>query len=205
MDNDKGPIVLQHHTNQVNAEVETTTGKEHVMPARSLGLIRRHTNRLNDLVQKWMGEKPALKAIQLKVEEAVGKVNATWQSYQQLAIKGDKERAERDSAMSVLNKWIQEWRPNVLLFIKGADENIHKIPSTGGTTDDTIRVAEDMVALMESSSEAETFRKDAIDSLGDKLESAKKENKEAIDALPAENLAREAYGMACSEANVILV
>jgi hypothetical protein len=93
----------------------------------------------------------------------------------------------------------------VLIHISGAEENIHKLPTSGATADDLIRVAEDLLDLMDKNPQAESFKTMATEALGNRLTAAKKETAEALAALPAESLAREAYSEASMKANDILV
>jgi len=175
------------------------------MAYRNLALIRRHTNRLDGLVEQKKQEHPLLGVLAPKVRQVTDRVNNAWQQYQQAAIIGNKERIERDSAITVLVKWIQQWRPMVLMYVPGAQENIHKLPPNGGTADDIIRLAEDLQALISNNPAAAELKETALAELGGKLASAKKETKEAIEAMPAENAAREAYNEACIAANEILI
>jgi len=175
------------------------------MPNRNLTLIRRHINRLLELIRQKGALYPVLQILTPLVESAVQSVNDAWQKYQQAAVIGTKERSERDSAAGVLLKWIQQWRPLVLLFVPGAEANIHKFPSTGGTVDDSIRIAEDLQSMIMNNPAAASLKEAALAELGEKLANAKKETREAVDALPLENAAREAYTEACLRANEVLV
>lgn len=175
------------------------------MPSRSQAIIRRDINRLQILIERLHETFKALAAIKSPVDNAAALVNNTWQKFQQAAVAGDKERAERDSAIATLIEWIQNWRPVVLMLVAGASSNIRQLPSSGATPDDVIRVAEDMVKFIDGNQGAEAFREDAKTELADKLESARKETQEASAALPAEAAARQAYSDASIAANNILI
>lgn len=175
------------------------------MPARTQAMIRRGINRLNALVSQHSETHAPLAVIKPLVETAAQKVNDAYQSYQQAAVTGDKERAERDTAIAVLLDWVQHWRPVVMMLVSGASDNIRNLPSSGATPDDVIHVAEDMQAFIQENTEAAAFREQAISDLGTKLDDARKETSEAVQALPAEAAARSAYSEACIEANGVLV
>ena len=80
--------------------------------------------------------------------------------------------------MDILIKWIQRWRPVILLSIPGADQNLRNLPSSGATPDDVIRVAEDMIEFMKTNTGASSFEASANTDLGDALTNAKKETTE---------------------------
>ena len=172
------------------------------MPARSQTLIRRDINRLNDVVQRHKTEQPALAAIETAVNGAANSVNGAWQAYQQAAITGDKEREERDTAITHLKAWIRRWRPVVLMLVPGADENIYKIKGRASTPDDLIRVAGDIKAIIE---EKGNGLQSALEDLGDMIPVTEKETSEATAALPAEADARHVFSEACLAANPVVV
>ena len=175
------------------------------MPSRTQSVIRRDINRLKDTIERHQGTHKSLAAIQAIVASAADAVNQAWQTYQANSVAGTKERQERDQAIQALIQWSQRWRPVVLLLVPGAEANIRQLPPTGATPDDVIRVSEDMVGLINSNPAAEPFRAEAIESLSDKIESARKETAEASAAWPAEAAARQAYGDTCRAANDILI
>jgi hypothetical protein len=174
------------------------------MPSRTLTMIRRGINRLNDLIKQHQ-EVPALKVIGATVASCADGVNAAWQRFQNAAIDGDRERAERDTAMGELLSWVQQWRPVVLMLVPGADKNIRNLPYGAPTPDDLARVAEDMLTVMKENMETANILQPATEDLGDKIEKARKETAEAALALPAESVARTAYSEACLSANDLLV
>ena len=175
------------------------------MPARNQVIIRRDINRLKEVIERTKATNPALLAISAVVTTASDKVNKAWQDYQKVAVQGDKERNERDEAINVLIKWIQRWRPIILLSVPGADKNIKNLPSTGATPDDVIRVAEDMIEFMRSNPGASSFNAPANSDLGTALTNAKKETGEATAILPQEASARQAFTDECNSANNVLV
>lgn len=175
------------------------------MPARSLKLIRRDINRLKDSIERHKEAQPAMAAMETQVAAAAQKVNETWQHYQTVSVEGDREREERDTAIGNLTNWIQRWRPIILMTVDGADENLSKLPPGAPTPDDVARVAEDMVRFIQEHAGDVFDAQSAITDLGDGIEKARKENLEAVAALPAETEAREAFTEACLEANPILV
>ena len=120
-------------------------------------------------------------------------------------IQGDKERDEKDKAIDILIKWIQRWRPVILLSVPGADKNLKTLPSTGATPDDVIRVAEDMIEFMKTNVGASSFNASANTDLGSAITNAKKETGEATAILPQEASARSAHTDACNSANDVLV
>ena len=160
---------------------------------------------MNDLITQQAGAHPPLAVISEMVNEATVNVNKAWQHFQSAAVSGDKERAERDTAIYTLLNWVQHWRPVIMMKVSGASDNIRNLPTSGATPDDIIHVAEDMNVFIQDNGEAESFRQEAMDALGSKLDDAKKETAEAAQALPAEAAARSAYTEACLEANRILV
>jgi hypothetical protein len=167
-------------------------------------MIRRDINRLNETVERHKDAQPALAAICPAVLQASDNVNKAWQDFQAIALAGNKEREERDSAIELLIGWIQRWRPVVLLTIPGADANIKNLPSTGATPDDVIRVAEDMAKIINDNPGGQGFRESTVSDLGTALEDAKKETADATAVLPAEAEARSVYSEACLEANPVL-
>ncbi|NQT27260.1 hypothetical protein HQ585_18040 [candidate division KSB1 bacterium] len=175
------------------------------MPARSLKMIRRDINRLKDTIQRHKESHAALAAFEGPVSSATQKVNEAWQNYQKVAVAGDKEREERNTAIGNLLGWIQRWRPVVLLLVPGANENLRKLPSSAPTPDDVIRVAEDMVRFIQEHTGSGLDAEAALADLGDSIEETRKETRDAVAALPAESEAREAFTEACLEANPILV
>lgn len=175
------------------------------MPARNQSIIRRDINRLKETLERNMEKSPAFGVLLPMVASAADTVNTAWQSFQNAAVTGDKERLERDQAIDKILKWIQVWRPLLMLTVPGASSNIRSLPPTGPTPDDVIRVVEDMVSFIQNNAGAESFRGAALDNLGTQLEEARKETAEATAALPAEAAARQAYADACESANTILV
>ncbi len=175
------------------------------MPSRNQSMIRRDINRLKSTVERHQQRYKALAAIYTAISSAAETVNRTWQDFQARAITGDKERQERDQAIEMLLAWIQRWRPVMLLLIPGAESNIGKLPPSAATPDDAIRVAEDMVEFIKTNPGADSFRDEALEVLGEKIEAARKETAEATAALPAEAAARQAYSEACVAANTILI
>ncbi len=175
------------------------------MPSRTLAMIRRGINRLHETNERHISKYPALAAISPLVASAKESVNTAWQNYQSVAVTGDKERQEREDAINILIKWMQNWRQVLLMIVPGASMNIYNLPSSGATPDDVIRVVEDMVKLINNNPGAESFRASAIENLGDGVEKARKETSEATAAWPAEAAARQTYSEACNAANGILV
>lgn len=175
------------------------------MPSRNQSMIRRDINRLRETIERHQADHPALAAILILVATAADAVNTAWQTLQAAVVSGDKERDERDNAISALTSWVQSWRPVLLLSVPGADVNLRNLPATGATPDDMIRLAEDMAAFINANPAAESFREAAITALDDNVATARQETSEATAALPAETAARQAYTDACNNANTILV
>ena len=175
------------------------------MPSRNQVIIRRDINRLKDTIERTKDSNPALSGILPTVIAVCNEVNQAWQEFQQTAVQGDKERDERDESINVLVKWIQRWRPVIMLSVPGADQNLKKLPSSGATPDDVIRVAEDMIDFINVKTEASSFKDTANSDLGDALTNAKKETTEATAILPQETSKRQAYTDACLVANEVLV
>lgn len=174
------------------------------MPSRSQAKIRRDINRLHATIQQYKDEHPPLAVLADITAAAAEAVNKAWQDYQQLAVLGDKEREERDKTIAQLKQWIKKWRPIFILFMPGAQENIKKILYSTATPDDVIRVVEDMIELMKNNPNADRFRNEALETLGDRLEVARRETSEAVAILPREVDARRIFRDACKHANVIL-
>ena len=179
--------------------------KEAYMPYRNQSMIRRGINRLHETLRRNKDAYPALAAILALVTEHRNSVNETWQNYQGSAVSGDKERLERDTAVDILMSWIQEWRPVTFMLVPGASQNVHTLPAGGTTTDDVIRVADDLSKFIKTNEAAAQFRESALSQLGDKLKNARKENRDAAGALPNETAARDLYSEACEAANTVLV
>lgn len=175
------------------------------MPYRNQSMLRRAINRLYETAMRNKDAYPALAAILALVTEHRNLVNETWQQYQSSAVSGDKEREERDSAVGILMSWVQEWRPVTFMLVPGASQNVHTLPAGGTTTDDVIRVADDLSKFIKTNEAAAQFRESAFSQLGDKLKHARKENREAVGALPKETAARDFYSDACEAANTVLV
>lgn len=175
------------------------------MPARSQMRIRRDINRLKETVDRHGASQPALAAIQQKVDSAAHLVNERWQAYQQAVVKADKERDERDVAIVRVRKWLQRWRPVVLLTVPGAAPNLRALPPGGATPDDVIRVADDLRVFVDTNPAAAPFKDAALEDLGTGVEDARKETVEAVAARPAEAGTREAFGEATLTANTVLV
>jgi len=168
-------------------------------------MVRRDINRLNELVSRESGNHPALGSVADIVATATAGVNSARQAYQGVAVRGDKEREERELAVGRLMEWIQQWRPVIMLRVPGADQNIRTLPARGAVPDDIIRVAQDMLEFMNNNTACGDFSETAVNSLGSLLEDAKKETSEASAVLPEEAVARDAYTEACLEANTVLV
>lgn len=175
------------------------------MPSRTLSMIRRDINRLEDTVSRHKDTHAALAAMETPVKTAAQQVNETWQHYQTTAVQGDKEREERETAIGDLLGWIQRWRPLLLLMVDGAEANLKKLPPGAPTPDDVIRVAEDMVQFIQKHSGSGLDADAAMADLADRIENARKETQEAVAALPAEDAAREAFTQACVEANPVVI
>ena len=175
------------------------------MATRTQTIVRRDINRLNDLIQRYAESELALAAIQPRITETTDRVNAAWQAYQAAAITGDREREERDSNIEKLNEWIQKWRPVLLMLVPGAGENIRVIPPGGGTHDDIINVADDMIKLISENPAAEAFRELAMTSLGNILDDSKTDLAESITAWNNERATQTVYSDAIDDANTELV
>ena len=175
------------------------------MPTRNQVIIRRDINRLKDTIERTKDSNPALSAILPTVIAVCDEVNQAWQEFQKIAVQGDKEREERDESINILIKWIQRWRPVIMLTVPGADQNLRNLPSRGATPDDVIRVAEDMLDFINVKDEASSFRGAANTDMGNALTNAKKETTEATAILPQEASTRQAYTDACLLANEVLV
>ena len=175
------------------------------MPSRNQQMIRRDINRLKDTLERHRETHKSLAAIHPVVSSAAESVNRSWQTYQASAVVGDKEREERDESIKILLDWIQSWRPIMLMLIPGASSNIRQLPPTGATPDDVIRVAEDMAELIKGNPGADSFREEALNALGEKIDAARKETSEASAALPAEAAARQAFSEATLSANTVLI
>ena len=175
------------------------------MPHRNQTIIRRGINRLHETASRHKDAYPALAAILTIVSEHMNRVNEAWQEFQSKAVAGDKERAERDTAVGRLLSWVQRWRPVIMVHVSGASANIRNLPSGGTTPDDVARVAEDMVTFIKTNDATAMFRESALNDLGDGIETAKQETQEATAALPAEAAARDRYSEACEAANTVLV
>jgi hypothetical protein len=156
------------------------------------------------LIKDRAAQVPALLAIAGLVENVTDQVNNAWQTYQAASVSGDKERQERDESVSLLLDWVQSWRPVIMLVSEGAEANLRNLPAGGATPDDIILVAGDMLNFINENADMESYRERAIESLGERLENARKETAEATAALPSEVGARDAYSEACIEANAIL-
>ena len=175
------------------------------MPTRSQARVRRDINRLNDLVVQHGPEQPALAAVGPVVAAATEDMNIRWRAYQAASVAADRERGERDSALGRALGWIQRWRPVVLMLVPAAAENLSKLPASGATADDTLRVAQDLLSFINERQSMEAYRQAAVDDLGDGLTVAQRELAEASAAGPAEAAAREAFSAASLHANEILV
>ncbi len=175
------------------------------MASRTLALIRRGINRLYDLLTRRGSEHPALQALTDVVAASTTRVNASWQQLQELSVSGDRERAERDSAVAALRTAVQQWRPVIFVRASEAAKNISTLPSGGGTVDDLVRIANDMVKLVDEYEGLSSIREAVAQQLGAAAARAEKESAEALEAYPAELRAQEAYTQACMEANEILV
>lgn len=175
------------------------------MPARSQKRIRRDIKRLKGVVDEHAVGKEELDAIKPDVDQHVDAVDTTWQAYQAASIKSTKELGERDAAVSPLLKWARSWRGVVKIKVPGASANIREIPADGATPDDVINQASDIQALISTNPAAASFRERALAKLGTKLEDAKRENTEAKAAVPAKEVAEDAFAEATLAANFILV
>lgn len=175
------------------------------MPSRNQQMIRRDINRLKDTLERHRETHKSLAAIHPIVSSAAESVNRSWQTYQASAVVGDKEREEREESIKILLDWIQSWRPIMLMLIPGASSNIRQLPPTGATPDDVIRVAEDMAELIKGNPGADSFREEALNAVGEKIDAARKETSEASAAWPAEAAARQAFSEACLSANTVLI
>ena len=133
------------------------------MPTRNQTIIRRDINRLNELLESKKDLDLSLEVLLMKVSNECDNVNKAWQHFQAMAVKGDKEREERDEAISKLRKWIQTWRPIIILYVPGAEDNLKNLPSTGTTVDDLIRVAKDMKEFVVFNEGSDFFRDKFID------------------------------------------
>jgi hypothetical protein len=175
------------------------------VPQRNQVKIRRHINRLKDLIDRDAAKQPALKAIETAVASAASSVNTAWATYRDASVAADKERAERDSAMARLVKWGQKWRPVVLLSVPGGNENLGFISPRGATPDDIIRGNANLLDFIETNPGAASYKAAAVADLGEALDAAKKENSEAVAALPVQQAARQAFTTATLAANTSLV
>lgn len=175
------------------------------MPSRTLIRVRRDINRLESTIEEFKDTQPALAALEPLVKGQAALVNSNWRRYQAAAVKGDKERAERDTALGRLHDWMAAWRPIVLYTVPGAEQNVRALPPSGATPDDLIRAAGDLAQFIKENPATTSYRKGALDALGDLLVQAQKETDQANSALPAEVAARAAFTEAATAANPLVV
>ncbi len=175
------------------------------MPSRTLVRIRRDINRLESTIDDNKDAQPALAALEPLVHAQAALVNKAWQRYQGAAVQGDKERAERDTALGKLHDWMGAWRPVLLYTVPGAEQNVRTLPPSGATPDDLIRAAGDIAAFIKENPGTAAYRKAALDQLGNLLDQARKDTDEANVALPAETAARAAFSEAALAANTLVV
>jgi hypothetical protein len=173
------------------------------MAKRNNSQIRRDINRLNTTIQRHT-EIPSLTAIAKDVSEIASKVDGTYRSYQLLVVQGNSERSARDTIMIEVSKWMQEWRPVVLLKIPGAQDSIRALPNSGVTPDDIISVAKDLLELVKVHPEAKEFSEKALEKEPLIIEADTKVSN-AASLFTQEREALRLFSAACTEANNILV
>ncbi|MEM9490627.1 MAG: hypothetical protein AAGC55_15885 [Myxococcota bacterium] len=132
-------------------------------------------------------------------------VNERWQAFQQAVVTADKERTERNTAVDAVRRWVQRWRPVVLLVVPGASTNLRALPPAGATPDDMIRVAEDLRQFLGSNPGAADIRDAALSDIGDGVTIARSELAVARAARPVAAATREAFTQSVISANEVLV
>jgi hypothetical protein len=130
-------------------------------------------------------------------------VNDAWRAFQRAAVEGSRERDERDDAVARVRRWVQRWRPVVLLAVPGAADNLRALPPAGASPDEVLQVARDLADFI--AGHAAAFAGAAAADLGADLTEATRENREAVAAYPAELAAREAFAHATVAANPVVV
>jgi hypothetical protein len=168
-------------------------------------MIRQQINRLSETAERLAETQPALAAIQPLVAASAERMNEVWQTYQTSVLSADKERDERDQAVTDLLSWHKQWRPVVLMLVPGAKDTLRVQPRRGGTPDEVIGVCEDLARFINDNPATASFREAAAGQLDDGIDRARRKTATVITALATEAAARQAHGDACKEVNTVLV
>ena len=175
------------------------------MPARNQAEIRRYLVRLKDIVDAQAPKNAVFVPLKNVVDDVHVRLEGAWKRFQEVSLRGDQERSEREDALGELRRAVQSWRPMLMLVAPAAKNNVRTLPPNGGTPTDLIRVAEDIRDYIQTDAAVAARLSGAVDALDAAIRSASKETDEATLILSEESAAREALSAVSIEANTTLV
>ena len=175
------------------------------MAKKSQALTRRNINRLLEVCQRNAERYPAMAAFKDIAGTHADAVNTAWQTYQATSIQGDSVRESRNENLDRVKTWIQSWRPIVLAVGPGADENLRLLPAGGGTPDEIIQIATDLLKIITDHPDLEPYRELALNDLSNLLEQSRDLISSAKSAWVAERRAQLDYSEVVNESRRILV
>lgn len=174
------------------------------MSTRSQSRIRRDINRLQEVVALHREAHPVLEAMATQVNTLTAQLNAHWKAYQEVSLRGNRERQERAQVVEKLRAWLQQWRPVVLINVPGAEANLRKLPTRAATPDDLLRAVEDLRDLIHTKPTAAPFREGALHALGTLVDDARREVQDATVVLSEEKRARQDLRESSHAANTLV-
>lgn len=112
------------------------------MPARFHQWVRREINRLAKVFAERADDDPAIQAVYPLVAHAADEMNAAWASYRRVCARA------ADESECQMARFVERYRPVVILLIPGALNELEELPPCGGV--DLAMIAEHLLALVES-------------------------------------------------------
>lgn len=112
------------------------------MPARFHQWVRREINRLAKVFSERATDDPAIAAVYPMVAHAADEINAAWASYRRVRARA------REKPECALARFVERYRPVVILLVPGALNELEALPPRGGS--DLAMIAEHLLALVET-------------------------------------------------------
>jgi hypothetical protein len=113
------------------------------MPAKAHQWTRREMNRLVRVVAAHAKAHPPLEAMRSMIVHCADELNTAWADYRRTRAKKPQVEDER-----ALSRFVQRWRPVVILLVPGATERLGELPPRGGRS--LVAYAEQLVSLVRS-------------------------------------------------------
>jgi hypothetical protein len=112
------------------------------MPAKAHQWTRREMNRLVRVVSAHAKSYPPLEAVRSMIVHCADELNTAWADYRRTRAK-----QLRDESQRTLSRFVERWRPVVILLVPGAMERLGELPPRGGKS--LLAYAQEIVVLVQ--------------------------------------------------------